>query len=438
MKAIVDCNSFYASCEKVFRPELEGRPIVVLSNNDGCIIARNEEAKFLGIPMGEPHFKAKELIQQHNIAVFSSNYALYGDMSRRVMLTLADINPQIEVYSVDEAFLDLSTFAISNLEEYGRFIKEKVGIWTGIPVSVGIARTKTLAKVANRLSKKHKTQTGGVMVLDKTETEKAALISTSVEDVWGVGRRYARFLRLSGVENALQLSQQSEIWAQKNLGGVVGVRLIRELNGIPCIELGHGAERKQMIASTRSFGNPVKMLSEMKEAIATYTSRAAEKLRLQKSAAGCIYVFMSTGYFDLRQAYEKDSLFELLQTPTANTNELIEYALRITEKAFRPGTTYKKAGVILSALVDENAIQTSLFEPDRPDPRGKKLANTIDLLNKRLVNDKVRFAATGMNKDWKTRSEVCSPEYSTKWKDIPLVGAFQPSRGSAKQFPKTK
>ena len=425
MKAIVDCNSFYASCEKVFRPELENRPIVVLSNNDGCIIARNDEAKQLGIPMGAPFFKAKGLIEQQNVSVFSSNYALYGDMSRRVMLTLADINPLIEVYSVDEAFLDLSNIAFENLEEYGRFVKQKVAIWTGIPVSVGIARTKTLAKIANRLSKKNKLSSGGVMVLPNTEAEKAALSATGVEDIWGVGRRYARFLRLNGIENALQLSQKSESWAHKNLGGVVGVRLIRELNGIPCIELGQGAERKQMIASTRSFGNPVKTLTEMKEAIATYTSRAAEKLRLQKSAAGCVYVFMSTGYFDSRQAYEKDSLFEILQTPTANTNELIECAMRLTEKTFRTGTTYKKAGVFLSAIVDESAIQGSLFEPDKPNLKSAKLSKTIDLLNKKLGNDTVKFASTGMEKDWKTRSEIRSPEYSTKWKDIPLISAYK-------------
>jgi DNA polymerase V len=425
MKAIVDCNSFYASCEKVFRPELENRPIVVLSNNDGCIIARNDEAKQLGIPMGAPFFKAKGLIEQQNVSVFSSNYALYGDMSRRVMLTLADINPLIEVYSVDEAFLDLSNIAFENLEEYGRFVKQKVAIWTGIPVSVGIARTKTLAKIANRLSKKNKLSSGGVMVLPNTEAEKAALSATGVEDIWGVGRRYARFLRLNGIENALQLSQKSESWAHKNLGGVVGVRLIRELNGIPCIELGQGAERKQMIASTRSFGNPVKTLTEMKEAIATYTSRAAEKLRLQKSAAGCVYVFMSTGYFDSRQAYEKDSLFEILQTPTANTNELIECAIQLTEKAFRTGTTYKKAGVLLSAIVDERAIQGSLFEPGKPNLKSAKLSKTIDLLNKRLGNDTVKFASTGLEKDWKTRSEIRSPEYSTKWKDIPLISAYK-------------
>jgi DNA polymerase V len=425
MKAIVDCNSFYASCEKVFRPELENRPIVVLSNNDGCIIARNDEAKQLGIPMGAPFFKAKGLIEQQNVSVFSSNYALYGDMSRRVMLTLADINPLIEVYSVDEAFLDLSNIAFENLEEYGRFVKQKVAIWTGIPVSVGIARTKTLAKIANRLSKKNKRSSGGVMILPNTEAEKAALSATGVEDIWGVGRRYARFLRLNGIENALQLSQKSESWAHKNLGGVVGVRLIRELNGIPCIELGQGAERKQMIASTRSFGNPVKTLTEMKEAIATYTSRAAEKLRLQKSAAGCVYVFMSTGYFDSRQAYEKDSLFEILQTPTANTNELIECAMRLTEKTFRTGTTYKKAGVFLSAIVDESAIQGSLFEPDKPNLKSAKLSKTIDLLNKKLGNDTVKFASTGMEKDWKTRSEIRSPEYSTKWKDIPLISAYK-------------
>ncbi len=422
MKAIVDCNSFYASCEQVFRPDWKGKPIVVLSNNDGCIIARNDEAKRLGIAMGEPFFKAKDEIRAKNILVCSSNYALYGDLSKRVMETLLYFCPEIEVYSVDEAFLDIESIPKNQRKDYATTVKNSVFQWTGIPVSIGIAPTKTLAKVANRICKKHKALYSGVFVLE-TETEISdALMHTSIEDVWGVGRSNSKKLRFWGIDTALKLSQKDTAWAKKHLGGVVGVRLINELNGIPCIELGEGLDVKKMIASTRSFGKAVTALSDLKEAIATYTARAAEKLRIQESAAGAIQVFFRSDKFDYAIPYHKHTQFSILSSATANTNELILEAQKLTEKGFQPGVSYKKAGVCLFMLVPDCAIQKNLFDPVESNPQVIKLNKTMDMLNRKLGRDTVKFASVGLTQDWKTRCEERSPEYTTKWKDIPCIG----------------
>lgn len=425
MKAIVDCNSFYASCEQVFRPDWIGKPIVVLSNNDGCIIARNDEAKKLGIAMGIPFFKAKDEIKSKNIIVCSSNYALYGELSKRVMETLLYFCPEMEVYSVDEAFLDLSGIQKSLHKEFAHVVKNSVLQWTGIPVSIGVAPTKTLSKVANRICKKDKIKHNGVFVLHSAQEIKAALLDTNIDDVWGVGRNNSKKLRFWGINNAFQLSQKDTVWAKKHLGGVVGVRLINELNGVPCIELSDGLDVKKMIASTRSFGKPVQNLSDLKEAIATYTSRAAEKLRLQESAAGAIQVFFRSDKFDYRIPHHSSTLFSVLPSATANTNELIVEAHKLTEKGFQAGATYKKAGVCLLMLVPNNAIQKNLFEYSATSAEMFKLNNVVDMLNRKLGRDKIKFAAVGLSQDWKTRSEERSPEYTTKWYDIPRIGKPQ-------------
>ena len=295
MKAIVDCNNFYCSCERLFKPHLDNRPVVVLSNNDGCIISRSDEAKKLGVEMAGPYFMAKPLIKKHNVAVFSSNYNLYGDLSWRVMETLRMIvGPKnVEVYSVDEAFLDLSIFPVEDIPSIAWQIRETVEQWTGIKVSVGVAPTKVLAKLANRLSKKNKEKTGCVMVLDTDDKIIDALHKTDVGDIWGVGHQYAKKLKeLWCIYDALQLRNMSEEFAHTHLGGVVGVRLIRELKGIPTKEMEDELTTKKMIATTRMFGSPVGNISDIKEAIATYTSRAAEKLRRQKSAAKMISIFV--------------------------------------------------------------------------------------------------------------------------------------------------
>lgn len=422
MKAIVDCNSFYASCEQVFQPKLRGKPIVVLSNNDGCIIARNDEAKMMSIPMGVPFFQAEEQIRKMGIHVFSSNYILYGDLSRRVMETIASVNPDIEVYSIDEAFLEVEDAWATkiNLHDYGQNLRKKVLQHTGIPVSIGIAATKTLAKIANRRSKKDKEKYQGVFILEENNRE-LVLKETAVADIWGVGYRHAPKLSLIGINNAWDLSLKDEKWAHKNLGGVVGVRLIKELNGVPCKELGHGLDQKKNIASTRSFGKPVKTLSELKEAIATYTARAAEKLRKQNSAASIISVFASSNRRNKNEQYHYESAYINLPFPTHITSELISQASLLTEQIFWTGKSYKKAGVMLSGILPQGSIQQHLFEAPKVDPKKEALSKTVDALNARMGCDKISFVATGVNKDWKMRCESRSPNFTTSWNDIPFV-----------------
>lgn len=295
MIAIVDCNSFYCSCERLFQPHLDNKPVVVLSNNDGCIISRTDEAKAFGVQMAGPYFMAKPLIEKHNVATFSSNYNLYGDLSWRVMETLRVLvgKENVEVYSVDEAFLNMEKFAVADLQEMSIKIKETVELWTGIKVSVGVAPTKVLSKVANHLAKKNKVATQCVVVLDTKDKIDKALQNTPIGEVWGVGRQYAEKLKeMNAVFTAFDLTKKTETWAQKNLGGVVGIRLVKELKGEPANEMEKQLTVKKMIATTRMFGIPVKNIEEIKEAVATYTSRAAEKLRRQRSAATIINVFV--------------------------------------------------------------------------------------------------------------------------------------------------
>lgn len=425
MKAIIDCNSFYASCERVFQPQLIGKPIVILSNNDGCIIARNDEAKLLGVPMGEPYFMAKEICEQKGVSVFSSNYALYGDLSHRVMQTIASIYPDIEVYSIDECFLDLDEKYIGDLNAFGRSITERVIQWTGIPVSIGIAPTKVLSKVANRLSKKNKAKYKGVYLIQTDSEREDALRQTPVGDVWGVGWNSVKKLHYLGLDTAYKLSCMSEAWAHKNMGGVTGVRLIKELNGISCRGQDRGLDHKKHIASTRSFGQPVTTLVEMKEAIATYTSRAAEKLRHQNSAAAGLYVFARTYKDDkdrgYSQAKEGGSSYKALHYATDSTNELIKYAMEAAEEIYRKGLYYKKAGVVLSGLVPKDSIQQYLFEPNPDSPKNKAISKALDGINKKMGIDTVNFAANGVNTNWKMRCELRSPQATTRWSDITII-----------------
>lgn len=423
MTAIVDCNSFYCSCEQLFLPALKGKPVVVLSNNDGCIVSRTDEAKALGIGMGEPYFQNKEKMQQHDVAVFSSNYHLYGDMSRRVMDTLRIIagTKEVEVYSVDEAFVDLSHLSGNSLHCFAEKIRSVTEQWTGIPVSVGVAPTKVLSKVANRLAKKNKQATGCVMVLQTSQEIRQALEKTPVEDIWGVGRRYAYLLKETyGIETAAQLSDMQEGWAQKYLGGVVGQRLIRELNGLPCIGLKDPLEKKKMIATTRMFGRPVTALSEIKEAVATYVTRAAEKLRRQYGAAGSMDVFvvwkpagMVRGQYYTESAY----LHYSLPVATSDTRLLIGYAMPLVENLYVEDRRYIKAGVILSAIVSEDAVQGNLFYKENP-VGDKKLLSAIDNINFGLREDMVKFGAAGVQRNWKMRHEHRSKRYSNRWDEL--------------------
>ena len=426
MKAIIDCNSFYCSCERLFRPQLDNNPVVVLSNNDGCIISRSDEAKNLGIPMGGPYFMAKPIIEKYNVTTFSSNYNLYGDLSWRVMETLRIMlgKENVEVYSVDEAFLDLSDFAESDFEKMGLDIRETVEQWTGIKVSIGVAPTKVLCKVANHLAKKNKEATNCVVVLDTKEKIAEALQNTPVNEVWGVGRQYAEKLKeMNAVFTAYDLTKKTEEWAHKNLGGVVGIRLVKELKGKPSIEMGKELTHKKMIATTRMFGSPVKNINDIKEAVATYTSKAAEKLRRQKSAASIISVFVVPREQSQNTYFRHGptiSSYTILDIATSATNELIKPALALVDRLFESGKLYKKAGVILSGLVQDETIQGNLFVEEKHN--GKRLLmDIVDNLNFAMRDDIIKFAASGTKRDWKMRQELRSPRYTTRWNEIFMV-----------------
>lgn len=423
MKAIIDCNNFYCSCERLFKPHLDDKPVVVLSNNDGCIISRSDEAKKLGVEMAGPYFMAKPLIEKHNVSVFSSNYNLYGDLSWRVMETLRMMlgKKNVEVYSVDEAFLDLSIFPREDLPTIAKEIRETVEEWTGIKVSVGVAPTKVLAKLANRLSKKDKEKTGCVMVLDTEEKIIEALQKTPVGDIWGVGYQYAQKLKeFWCIYDALQLRNVSEEFARTNLGGVVGARLIRELKGIPSKEIEDELVTKKMIATTRMFGSPVGNINDIKEAIATYTSRAAEKLRRQRSAAKVISIFVVTKDQDHMLNFKKYgtiSTYTTLPAATSFTNELIKPAVQLVDQLYEKGQLYKKAGVMLSGIVPDESIQGNLFFTENRNCE-RKLMAMIDNVNFSQRDDILKFASSGTTRDWKMRQELRSGRYTTRWDEI--------------------
>lgn len=426
MKAIIDCNNFYCSCERLFKPQLDNKPVVVLSNNDGCIISRSDEAKQLGVEMAGPYFLAKPLIEKHKVSAFSSNYNLYGDLSWRVMETLRILlgKKNVEVYSVDEAFLDLSMFPKEELYTIGKQLKETVEQWTGIKVSIGIAPTKVLSKLANRITKKNKEKTGGVTVLDDDDKIVKALQSTKVGDVWGIGRQYAKKLSEEwGIYDALQLRNVSEEFAHTYLGGVVGVRLIKELRGEPTKEMEEELVTKKMIATTRMFGSPVSDIDSIKEAIATYTSRAAEKLRRQYSAASTISVFVVTKEQDHQVNFNNrgygSTLFQHVTLPVATsyTHELIKPAVALVDRLYDKTKQYKKAGVMLSGLVPDHSIQGNLFV-DETRNCDRRLMDMIDNINFSQRDDILKFAASGTTRDWKMRQELRSPRYTTRWEEL--------------------
>ena len=422
MKAIVDCNSFYCSCEKLFRPDLNNKPVVVLSNNDGCIVSRTDEAKQLGIPMAGPYFEAKHIIQENDVAVFSSNYNLYGDLSMRVMETLRSIagEDNVEVYSVDEAFVDLSTIPIEELYETAKLIKDTVEVWTGISVSVGVAPTKTLAKLANHIAKKNKTATGCITILATKEEQRNALRKTRLNNIWGIGGAYANKLINLGITSAWELATMPEEWAYQNLGGVVGTRLIRELRGEISIDMKDELKEKKMIATTRMFGSPVSNINDIKEAVATYTSRAAEKLRRQYSAAKVISVFVVKKEQDHNLNFRQGgtiSDYITLPMATSITHELIKPALALVDKIYKRGNEYKKAGVMLSGLEPDSSVQGNLFKSESKNCE-RRLMEMIDNINFSQRDDVLKFASSGTTRDWKMRQELRSGRYTTRWEEI--------------------
>jgi len=422
--AIVDCNSFYCSCERVFRPELDNRPVAVLSNNDGCIISLSNETKQLGIAMAAPYYKFRDLFEQNNVHVFSSNYNLYGDLSRRVMDTLKYVAApeNVEVYSVDEAFVDLGSVPDSSLQSAGAELLTTVEQWTGIKVSVGIAPTKVLAKLANRIVKKMRTKPA-VLVLDSDDKIIDALQKTKVEDVWGVGRRYAAKLKEQyGIESALQLKNMNEEWARKNLGGVVGVRLIRELKGIPCMAMKDPLESKDMIATTRMFGKPVTELNDLREAVASYTSRAAEKLRRQHSAARFVDVFVVTNDYEKEYRYMPQTLHKrcILPEATSVTGDLIRHSVPLVEQLYRRGSRYLKTGVTLGDLVPDKTIQANLFASSSRNAN-PLLMQVMDNINYSMRDDAVKYVASGLKRNWKMRQDLISKRYTTRWNELKEV-----------------
>ncbi|HTQ64694.1 MAG TPA: Y-family DNA polymerase [Puia sp.] len=422
-KAIVDCNSFYCSCERVFRPDLWKKPVVVLSNNDGCIVSRSDEAKKLGVGMATPYFMSKHIIEKNDIAVFSSNYHLYGDMSWRVMEVLRTLSPSVEVYSVDEAFLNLDGISSDQLSDYAKHIKDTVEQWTGISVSVGIAPTKTLAKIANHIAKMNKSATGCVCTLITEDECREALQRTRVSAIWGVGGAYAGKLIEWGITNAWELRNMPEAWAHKNMGGVVGLRLIRELRGEPSIVMQKPLTEKKMIATTRMFGKNVTELSDLKEAVATYISRAAEKLRRQQSAAKTVSVFIVPKEDDHSTNFSHGpsiSSHITLPSATSITHELIKPAVKLVESLFEKGKEYKKAGVMLSKLEPDESVQGNLFRAGTANMH-RFLMSTIDNVNFSMRDDTLKFCSSGVNKDWKMRQELRSERYSTRWEELKEV-----------------
>ena len=416
--AIVDCNNFYASCERVFNPKLEGKPIVVLSNNDGCVVAASKEAKALGLTLGTPAFKNEKMFTKYNVQIFSSNYALYGDLSARVMETLRQFSPDMEVYSIDEAFLELTGMEHEDLRKLGRKIKTTVEQWTGIPVSVGIAPTKTLSKVANRAAKKI-AEFAGVCVLGDEESIKQVLERVEVEDIWGVGWQYSKMLKRNGIYNAYQLRGVHDAWAQKKMT-VMGLNTVRELRGIPCFEIEDAPPPKKAIVCSRSFGRPVEDLGELKEALASYVTTASEKLRSQNSVASMIQVFMGTNHFKDEPQYSNHTMFEL-PVPTAFTPDLIHFALRTLEKIYRSGFRYKKVGVMLAGIFADGQHQYNLFEQRKYDNKQKDLMRRIDALNVRMGKDTITYGASGIKRPWTMRRQKLSPSYTTDWLQLPPV-----------------
>lgn len=422
---LVDANNFYCSCERVFNPKLDGVPVVVLSNNDGCVIARSNEAKALGIDMGVPFFKIRGFIERNGVRAFSSNYTLYGDMSARVVSILADNVPGLEVYSIDESFVDLT--GIPDPDTLGRRLRRQVKQWTGIPCCVGIGQTKTIAKLANRVAKKAP-KTGGVLDLSQDPAWlEAALKKVDVGDVWGIGGRWSAMLNQRGIFKAVDLRDAEDGWVRQKMG-VIGLRVVHELRGISCLALEEVVADKQSCCVSRSFGQVVTDLAEMKEAIASHAARAAEKLRHGGVVASHITVFMLTDRFGDNDQIKPKSEYESAASAdlggwTADTRRLVGAAMAVTERLFRPGREYKKAGVLLPYLERAETAPRSLF--DRPDPNSARLMRAMDAITAQHGRGSVRLAVQGavVGRGWEMSQSRRSPHYTTCIEDLPVVNA---------------
>lgn len=418
MFALVDVNSFYASCETAFRPDLKGRPVVVLSNNDGCVIARNTEAKRAGVKMGDPYFRQKDLFRRYGVVCFSSNYELYADMSSRVMSTLEAMSPRCEIYSIDEAFCDLT--GVRNcrvLQEFGQELKDAVYQNTGLAVGVGIAQTKTLAKLANHAAKKWQRQTGGVVDLSNQDRQRKLMATLPVDEVWGVGRRISKKLEAMGIKTVLDLADTDIRFIRKHFN-VVLERTVRELRGEPCLELEEFAPVKQEIVCSRSFGERITDYDAMRQAICSYASRAAEKLRGEHQYCRFISTFVKTSPFALNEPYYGNSASVKLLTPTQDSRDIIAAATRSLDAIWKDGHRYQKAGVMLGDFFSQGIAQLNLFDDNAPRRGSEKLMEVLDHLNAKEGKGALYFAGQGIQQQWAMKREMLSPRYTTRYEDL--------------------
>ncbi len=416
--ALIDVNNFYVSCERVFNPKLQNKPVVVLSNNDGCAVARSNEVKALGVAMGAPWFKFKDLAKQHGIIAFSSNYALYADMSNRVMSLLSKYSPDQEVYSIDESFLDLTEFRSRNLEQYGQSMRKEILQGLGLPVCVGIGETKTLSKLANHCAKK-RPEFNSVCNLNTMTSESVNQMFSEIEvgEVWGIGRKLAPKLNALGINTVLDLKLANPERLRQQFS-VVMEKTIRELNGAVCIELEEIAPPKKQILSSRSFGHPVSDYNSLAESVTLYMSRAAEKLRRQQSYAGSVYIFIRTSPFRDNETFYRNGRTISLPSPTDDTRQLVNVALWGLKQIYVPNLNYAKAGVMLSELVPAQGVQTDLFSMQTVTPKSDQLMATLDSINKKMGKESIKLASEGFSRPWKMKQENKSPCYTTCWDDL--------------------
>ena len=415
MFALVDCNNFYASCERVFNPKLDKKPIVILSNNDGCVISRSNEAKALGIPMGAPAFKYDPIFKKNKVHVFSSNFPLYGDMSSRVMSILAKHTPNIEIYSIDEAFLEFKGFENYNLEDYGKEIRKIILKWTGIPVSIGFAPTKALAKVANRISKKFDNKTGGVYVINSKEKKDKALKWLKIEDVWGIGFKHAARLKSYKINKAYDFTMLPDDWVRKQMS-VVGLRLKKELEGESVLSLEESRSPKKAIATTRSFEKNITHFEGLKERVSTFSICCSEKLRNQKSNCNSIYVFVKSNRHQKNKLQYRNGIVMTLPYGSNSSITISKYAVEGLKKIYKKNIEYKKAGVIVMGIVPNNRTQLNIFEKE--NPKHQILMKTLDFITKKEGTGKIKLGSQDLKRIWKMKQTKLSSRYTTELKEI--------------------
>ena len=418
MFALVDCNNFYASCERVFQPQLEGKPVVILSNNDGCVIARSNEAKALGIPMGAPAFQYRSFFKQKGVQVFSSNYPLYGDMSSRVMSILGQYSPNLEVYSIDEAFLQFKGFDLFNLEAEGRRMRKQVRRWTGIPVSVGMGPSKALAKIANKIAKKYDTKTGGVYCIDTEDKRVKTLKWTAIRDVWGIGRQHRKRLEALGVKNAWQFTLLPDDWIRKHMS-VLGLRLKKDLQGLPSIQLEEIQSPKKGIATTRSFEGTLTAFSDLEERISTFANSCAEKMRKQGSSCTALLVFLRSDPHKKGAIPYRNSCVLTLPYSTNSSITLSKYAVLGLHKIFKEGVHYKKAGVMIMGLSPTATRQLPLFGGE--EVKHLAVMQAVDGIHKRFGPHQIKLANQDLQRTWKMKQEHLSQRYTTEIKEVITV-----------------